>query len=365
MNDDAFAGLPRAFADFLDDRGLVYDPLTQVDLLASALGSQFVVFAGPSGTGKSTAARVLADFFASPSSVIDVRPGWASVEDLVGQYSVFAREFLPGAGHAALERLSRQNSEAAPVLILEEANLSPLESYLGPLVTAASGLAFESFAVDSSTSPSGFGRIEIGGWPRFFATVNIDSTAPAPAPKVSGRACVVLLEPPGVELLLQAAQDADDLAGAPQHRESGGILLGDPRAGIDAARVAGGRDLRWVTEALRPLVELLAEHAGSGMNVVSPRDVLRARSYMEWHRALSSGAARDGHLLGYSEAESAENALLHFVLPGLTAEQFGRAAAPLAASATEDGLLRGRLDKLLNGADNLFGVTPDFWASLS
>ena len=39
------------FANFLGGRGLIYEPHVQADLLASLLGSQFVLFAGPSGTG--------------------------------------------------------------------------------------------------------------------------------------------------------------------------------------------------------------------------------------------------------------------------------------------------------------------------
>lgn len=366
--EDELAGVPQSFHDFLTTRGLVYDPLTQVDLLASALGSQFLLFAGPSGTGKSTAARVLADFLTPPARqvVIDARRSWTSSEDIVGQYSAFATDFVRGPYTDALLAVA-QATGGSPAIIVEEANLSAMEGYLGPVVTSASAVAFEELAwplhvMSSKDLKSSVPEeARLGPWPRVFGTINVDSTAEAPAPKVSGRACVVLLEPPDIETTL-ASTDAltqSALSGGPP---PGLSLARDPRSAWCSYLLTGTERFM---NALKPLITVLQTSAGQEFNLVTPRDVQRCVVYMSWHIPLAEAAAATGMLGHTSDKESAENSLLHFVLPGLSSEQFGRAVQPLLDDATPDGLLARRLKRLDAGGESLFGVLPDFWASLS
>lgn len=362
-------GAPQSFADFLDKRGLVYDEVTQVDMLASVLSSQFVLFAGPSGTGKSTAAQVLADFLtpASRHLTIDARPALTSSEDLVGQYSAFAKEYVKGPATDGLVRLAGSQTDC-PVLIVEEANLSPMEAYLGPVVTTSSKVAFQSLTWPLHRQPPGGPLVtpqeaRLAPFPRVFGTINVDSTADAPAPKVSGRSCVVLLEPPTVDAALDSTDailPAPPGSGGPP----GGSLFRDPTSAWASFLVDGNTD-RFV-DALRPLLTLVADHGGRTLNLVSPRDVQRCVVYMAWHAPLAEDAvASKLFKTPHSDTQSAENALLHFVLPGLSSEQFGRVLTPLLKAATPDGLLARRLARLSAGGESLFGVSPDFWASLS
>jgi energy-coupling factor transporter ATP-binding protein EcfA2 len=366
--EDELAGVPQSFHDFLATRGLVYDPLTQVDLLASALGSQFLLFAGPSGTGKSTAARVLAEFLtpAARQVVIDARRSWTSSEDIVGQYSAFATDFIKGPYTDELLAVA-QAAGGSPVMIVEEANLSAMEGYLGPVVTSASAVAFEELAwplhVMSSTDPKPPVPQEarLGPWPRVFGTINVDSTAEAPAPKVSGRACVVLLEPPDIEAAL-ASTDALTQSALSGGAPPGLSLARDPRSAWCSYLLTGTERFQ---NALKPLITVLQTSAGQEFNLVTPRDVQRCVVYMSWHIPLAEAAAATGMLGQTNDKESAENSLLHFVLPGLSSEQFRRAVQPLLDDATPDGLLARRLKRLDAGGESLFGVLPDFWASLS
>lgn len=365
MTIDELAPLPKEFSDFLAARGLVYDPLTQVDMLASVLGSQFLLLAGPSGTGKSTAARVLAEFFVSParSRVIDARPTWTSTEDLAGQYSAFAGHFLNGPATRTLVALHGEDLPA--VLTIEEANLSPIEAYLGPLITATSGVSFERLFWPLHQAGSGAGaptEVVLGRWPRFFGTINVDSTAEAPAPKVSGRACVVLLEPSEVDLALSSTAAINAAPGTPA-TPPGAVVLGDPRSAWASYVLSGGTDM--VTDALKPLLTVLENSAGRGLNVVSPRDVQRCVLFMSWHYPLLEAAVASGLLPSADIGASAENAVMHYVLPGLSAEQFSRAIEPLRGTAAAGGLLQRRLSRLTAGGESIFGVSPDFWASLS
>lgn len=365
--EDELKGAPQSFRDFLALRGIVYDPLTQVDLLACALSSQFLLFAGPSGTGKSTAAQVLAEFLtpASRQLVIDARRSWTSPEDIVGQYSAFAEDFVNGPYTRELVAVAEPGA-GSPVMIVEEANLSQMEGYLGPVVTSASAVAFEELAWPLHASTNRKVTMpkdaRIGPWPRVFGTINVDSTAEAPAPKVSGRACVVLLEPPNVDTALDSidALTSSTPAGAPP---PGAALSRDPRTAW-LSYVLATKTQRFI-DALKPLLAVLETSAGSGFNLVTPRDVQRCVLYMSWHATLAEAAAAGDLLTSTSDTESAENSLLHFVLPGLSSEQFGRAVRPLSDAATPDGLLARRLQRLAAGGESLFGVLPDFWASLS
>jgi len=366
---DEVKGAPQAFRDFLDQRGLVYDPLTQVDMLACALGSQFLLFAGPSGTGKSTAAKVLADFLTPQSRhlTIDARPAWTSSEDLVGQYSAFSGQFVKGPATEGLVSLAGSNSPS-PVVIVEEANLSPMEAYMGSVVTTTSKVSFRSLVWPLHQQLTGAqltipGDVTLAPWPRVFGTVNVDSTAEAPAPKVSGRACVVLLEPPTVDMALASTDAITPSPVSPSGSPAGAALFRNPTSAWSNYLLTGGT--KRFTNALKPLIATVAEHGGRKLNLVSPRDVQRCVVFMSWHVPLAEAAHAAGILDSTSDAESAENALLHFILPGLSSEQFGRVVNPLLSAATPDGLLARRLAKLDAGGENLFGVAPDFWASLS
>lgn len=377
--EDELKGAPQSFQDFLDPRGVVYDPLTQVDMLACALGSQFLLFAGPSGTGKSTAAQVLADFLTPRNRhlTIDARQAWTSSEDVVGQYSAFAGEYVKGPATEGLLALAA-GTAGSPVLIIEEANLSPLEGYAGPVVTTTSKVAFESLSwplhrqpVGAATTTSGQltgaiatpRRADLAPWPRIFGTVNVDSTAEAPAPKVSGRACVVLLEPPTIDAALASTDAITPSSVSATGTPPGFALFREPTNAWSKYLLAG--DTQRFTDALRPLLTIVADHGGRELNLVSPRDVQRSVVYMSWHAPLAEAAVAAGLLPSSSDTEAAENALLHFVLPGLSSQQFGRVVSPLLRTATPDGLLARRLTKLTAGGESLFGISPDFWASLS
>ncbi|GAA1439256.1 hypothetical protein GCM10009617_03210 [Leifsonia poae] len=310
---------------------------------------------------------MISSFFvpADRQAIVDVRPGWVSSEDLVGQYSNFSGRYLSTPALAKLELLHGTNSSQSPVVTMEEANLSAMEAYAGPLISTASATSWQELEwalhdIPEVNSPPT--NLRLQPWPRFFGTVNIDSSAAAPAPKVTGRACVVLLEPPSFDDL---AQSTDAITNTTFVSDAPGGLgfLADPRAAW-AARLTEGNHLDLV-DAIEPYVLVLAESAGRSANIVSPRDLHRCLLYMAWYTALAVAASESDLSISTDPASAAENALLHFVLPGLTSEQFRLALPAIRDSAIADGYLQNRLNRLTEGSDGFFGVPPDFWASLS
>lgn len=364
------AGLPEAFANFCATRGIVYEPVVRRDMLASTLASQLVLLAGPSGTGKSTGARVLSEFFTPAGAIrtIDVRPLWTGPENLVGYFSALTETYDEVDGLQPLLALGASPATSVPFMIIEEANLSPMEVYLGNIVTSLSGL--RSMEVEfrlhwRHQNPPTVREVDLPltvslkPFPRFMATINVDSTADAPSAKVCGRGITLLLEAPSVAL---AASSTQAIA-APEVTPAappGAAVMSDPR-GAWFAFVAAHNEPALVG-ALGTLCEKLKDDLGA--NYVSPRDMQRCVMFMAWHVGLAEHEA-DFTTLEAAAVEAAELALLHVALPGFGSGQFGMAVQSLKKHALAGGLLDQRLDRVLTSTKGIYGAPPDFWAALS
>ena len=122
---------------------------------------------------------------------------------------------------------------------------------------------------------------------------------------------------------------------------------------------------------LQALVGLLDE-AGRGKRLVpSRRDLDRSINYIAYYNLLADPDA-DRSII-YSRA--AENALMHFILPQLSAGDFSQVLRnlmdmnlePASVDAnTVGGLLKPRIERLSESVQGaLFSDTVDFWAALS
>lgn len=360
---DALAGIPNAFGTFCASRGIVYEDGVRRDMLAAILASQLVLMAGPSGTGKSTGARVLAEFFtdSTASRPFDVRPLWTGPDGLVGYYSPLANAYEEADGLAPLVDLSASPPQRVPFAILEEANLSPIEVYFGGVITQLSGLTaakveWRLHRQAGLTAPPL--SVTLEPYPRFLATINVDSTAAAPSPKVCGRALTVLLEAPDVKLAINSTSAIGTTPPTPS--TPGASVIGNPQAAWFAVLAAGAGAT--LTGALSTLCATL--EADLKANHVSPRDVQRCVLFMAWYVALAEHDA-GFTTLADAAAEAAELAVLHVVLPGLGSGQFGSAVQSLKKVATVDGLLDQRLDRVLASTKGIYGAPPDYWAALS
>lgn len=382
--DDNLKACRSSFTHFADSQGMSLDVTTALDLLAVTLSSQFVLFAGPSGTGKSLSARMLMRFFAAQDSqaIIDARRHWIGPEDVVGYFSPLTATFMPAPDAAGIIALGTTEDESAPLeagpgapfLLVEEMNLAPIDGYLSPLVHGMSGLSSRLItwalaAEGTSEDPHLPSAVHLGPHMRLFGTINVDATAPSPPRKVSARAAVVLVEPvplPDEEELLRSLEA--DGSGVPEGGNPPGLgMAQDPRAIVS---VASPNRRRAAYEALKKALSLLPEDV-----VVSHRDVRRALLYMLWYAGLSA----DLHEAIGGEAEvlraAGENALLHFVLPGLSPAAFLEAVRGMSESGALRstkaqplaGQLEPRLARLRAAMDAAGGFTlaMDFWTALS
>jgi hypothetical protein len=370
---DNLANVPNSFKQFCQSKNVVYSDEVRRDMLAAALSSQLVLLAGPSGTGKSTGAAVLADFFTVPPAhrAMDVRPLWTGPDGLVGYYSPLTLGYEEADGLQPLLDVSNSAADAVPFIVLEEANLSPMEVYLGNVITSLSGLGKKEvrWQLHRQSDPITLHGVDLPAvvalypYPRFLATINVDSTADAPSPKVCGRGLTLLLEAPTVEqAVASTAAITPPVAAAPTPAQNppGFGLAGDPRAAWYA--VATAQEQASITGPLESFCDHLAGDLGA--NYVSPRDLQRCAMFMSWHVGL---AVHDVGFTTLANAarDAAELALLHVVLPGLGSGQFGQAVQSLNQHATPGGLLAQRLERVLTSTKGIYGAPPDFWAALS
>ena len=363
--------LPERFRRFLSNYGIaVASHYELVDLLAAALSSQFVIMAGPSGSGKSLTAAALAAFFAPKERRCRLEASrlLAKPEEFLGYFSHLANDrFMAYDSLLSLLALDTAADGTSPMITIEEANLSPIEGYLPPLVHGLGGLEAETLQVGLHTQPGEVESqvpdrkvppiLELRPYPRFFATINVDADSPAPVRKVVSRACVVLLETPTFETALAAA----DTLVHPSVEGAGGpaaAIIGRPTIAFDRYAATGGDVYQ---QALAERAAVLREALQA--DAIAHRQLQRSLVYMAWLVELSgeSEPEQDHPVV----KEAADNALLHFVLPSLPAAQFDRALTALSGSV-QDGLLATRLTQLRNVVEQQqFGPPPDFWGALS
>src|SRR5690242_14780704 len=116
---DSLAG---EFKSHLAARDLDFDEATILDALAAYLSSQFLLFAGPSGTGKSSLARALATFFTDRFVALEAEVGLTRPADFVGYPSSItgASEYVTTpATDLLLELPSGGTNALSPAVLVE------------------------------------------------------------------------------------------------------------------------------------------------------------------------------------------------------------------------------------------------------
>ncbi len=287
------------------------------------------VFAGPPGSGKTSACAIIAralgltgirpetgeaDEHGAPLRErflpIAVERGWTSRRDLLGWRNPMTGRFE--AEDAArreaflmLDAETRLGGEASglPFLaLLDEANLSPMEHYWADFMNAGDledGPASPSASADGGAFSGAFRGVALGDgtlrrFPaglRFLATINSDRTTEALSPRLIDRAAVVTLPEPTPATMTEPAVMTD--------------FFGTARAGrINAAAEP--------LDGPVPMARLQALFSSDGRTVI-PADPLNAMA----RRMLDAGAplsmrrrlAVARHLRGASKAFTRDDAM--------------------------------------------------------
>lgn len=179
------------------------------------------IFAGEPGTGKTSICNILADSLglSQLDSEFDtkypekynryipvaVERGWSSKRDLIGYFNPLTKEYSSSNGkiYDALKilDLEKEKSELPYIILLDEANLSPMEYYWSDFMRAADDFgSTDNVKVKRTINIGTENEIYIPKTLKFFATINNDQTVTPLSPRLIDRAWIIKL-PKGKEIV--------------------------------------------------------------------------------------------------------------------------------------------------------------------
>ena len=166
-------------------------------------------FAGEPGTGKTSLCNILAKALGLVANAkqrrfvdISVERGWSSHKDFIGYYNPLSKKMERSNGEVfnAFELMDtecgRDKSEIAPfVILLDEANLSPIEHYWAAFLRNC-----DFGSISNRTIPLGGSKsFKLPDHLRFLATGNFDHTTEELSPRFLDRSWIIMLEPTRID----------------------------------------------------------------------------------------------------------------------------------------------------------------------
>jgi hypothetical protein len=172
------------------EKGRNYSPSFIASILVANFQSRITIFSGPPGLGKTSFVRILKDAMSLSERFAEVSVGrnWISEREFIGFYNSLTNSFVESSAgvYSYLSGISGDTQETAPphIMLLDEANLSPIEHYGASLLNISDK---ESDGViqlshEKITIPDSF---------RVIATVNYDMTTEPLSPRLLDRAPVI------------------------------------------------------------------------------------------------------------------------------------------------------------------------------
>ncbi|MFD1812360.1 McrB family protein [Rhodococcus gannanensis] len=186
-----------ALKDHLNKTGYVCGVEEVATFLLLAASRNWVILSGPSGTGKSSLVRRVAEALDGVFHDIQVKPNWVSSEDSLGYFSEVSQTFVPGVILNALQS-AQSDPDRLHFVRLDEMNLASPEYYLAEVLSGGESWQLDelgrpqSDVIQLPPAPLGVSRPQVRIHNNVFmiGTVNVDETTRALSPKVLDRSAV-------------------------------------------------------------------------------------------------------------------------------------------------------------------------------
>lgn len=191
---------------------------TVTNLLISLAQSQFVIFSGMPGSGKTSMALHLQTVLGiEPCSLtIPVFKGWTSPKDILGYYNTLTSKYNQGATelYPLLSEVSKANSnnknstQAMSLILLDEFNLSQPEHYLSSFIEMTDVASKRTLHTGDPSNP----KVHIPNYIRFICTANNDDTVLPLSPRMLDRSSVISFNQELMESSINSFKDSSDIS---------------------------------------------------------------------------------------------------------------------------------------------------------
>jgi MoxR-like ATPase len=151
--------------------------------------SFITILSGLPGTGKTSLVSILGEsVLKSRFNHVQVGRGWSSERDLLGYFNPITNSYIP-SGTGMYEFLSEvDKDERINIVLLDEANLSPIEHYWSKFMGLSDSFEGKEIKVTNCES------LKINNNLRFIATINNDMTTEPLSPRLIDRAPCIRLD---------------------------------------------------------------------------------------------------------------------------------------------------------------------------
>lgn len=168
-----------------------------INIYISVAQNFLTIFSGEPGTGKTSMCNIIADTLGLSNInrfvPVSVERGWSSKRDLIGYFNPLTRKYDKSNSkvYDALRTLDieRNNSKYPYIIMLDEANLSPIEYYWADFMRLTDIESDSSRSINIGTET----EIFVPETLKFIATINTDQTTETLSPRLIDRACIIKL----------------------------------------------------------------------------------------------------------------------------------------------------------------------------
>lgn len=178
-----------------------YDRNDIINIYISIAQNFITVFSGEPGTGKTSMCNIVAETLGllnfgeriNRFVSVSVERGWSSKRDLIGYFNPLTRKYDKSNSkiYDALRILDVERTESGYpfVIMLDEANLSPIEYYWADFMRLTDRTSKNDMYINIGDERELFVPETL----KFVATINTDQTTETLSPRLIDRACIIKL----------------------------------------------------------------------------------------------------------------------------------------------------------------------------